>query len=60
MCLVGYEDLAQEEELGGGKFILRNSWGTTTWAYQSAYSPGYGTIPYAYIARYGQEAYSIH
>ncbi len=60
MCLVGYEDLPGEEEIGSGKFILRNSWGTTSWASQSPYGAGYGTIPYAYIARYGQEAYSIY
>jgi C1A family cysteine protease len=59
MCLVGYEDLPAEEALGGGRFLLRNSWGTV-WAYQSGNQPGYGSIPYAYIARYGQEAYSIH
>lgn len=58
MCLVGYVDLPGEDDLGGGKFLLRNSWGTS-WAYESAYQPGYGTIPYAYIARFGQEAYSI-
>jgi C1A family cysteine protease len=58
MCLVGYEDLPGEDALGDGQFILRNSWGTA-WAYESAFQPGYGTIPYVYIARYGQEAYSI-
>lgn len=58
MCLVGYEDLSEEESPGGGKFLLRNSWGTA-WADQSSYQPGYGSIPYAYIAQYGQEAYSI-
>ena len=60
MCLVGYEDDPTDDQLGGGKFILRNSWGTTAWAYQSAFQPGYGTIPYAYLASYGQEAYSIY
>ncbi len=60
MCLVGYEDMPGEEDLGGGRFYLRNSWGNA-WATQSSLSvAGYGTIPYAYIARYGQEAYSIH
>lgn len=59
MCLVGYVDLSEEESPGGGKFLLRNSWGTA-WAYQSQYQPGYGTIPYGYIDQYGQEAYSIH
>jgi C1A family cysteine protease len=60
MCIVGYQDTPADDPLGGGKFIIRNSWGTTAWANQSAYQPGYGTIPYAYIASYGQEAYSIY
>jgi C1A family cysteine protease len=60
MCIVGYQDLGPGDAPGGGRFLIRNSWGTTSWAYQSAYQAGYGTIPYAYIAAYGQEAYSIH
>ena len=58
MCLVGYQDNAAEEAIGGGRFILRNSW-NGNWGTQSPYGPGYGTIPYAYISAYGQEAYSI-
>lgn len=58
MCLVGYADLTEDESPGGGRFLLRNSWGAA-WAYQSSYQPGYGTIPYAYIDQYAQEAYSI-
>jgi C1A family cysteine protease len=46
MCLVGYQD--DESAPGGGYFILRNSWGS--WAAQSPYGAGYGTIPYQYIA----------
>jgi C1A family cysteine protease len=57
MCLVGYVD-SPNPGLGGGRFILRNSWGTD-WGINSRYGPGYGTIPYAYIARMGAEAYSI-
>jgi C1A family cysteine protease len=60
MCIVGYDEQDSDVAPGGGRFVIRNSWGTTAWAYQSAYQPGYGTIPYAYIAAYGQEAYSIH
>jgi C1A family cysteine protease len=56
ICLVGYQDTPSSP--GGGYFILRNSW-NTTWAYQSPYSQGYGTIPYQYIAQYNWEAYTL-
>ena len=55
VCLVGYQDSASSP--GGGYFIVRNSWGTT-WANQSPYGPGYGTIPYRYIANDAYEAFS--
>jgi hypothetical protein len=58
MCIVGYEDLPSEGEWGGGKFLVRNSW-DSYWATESEYGQGYGTIPYAYIARFGTEAYSV-
>jgi len=58
MCLVGYTDMPGRPEIGGGRFILRNSWGTL-WAAQSSFGAGYGTIPYSYIARLCMEAYSI-
>ena len=58
MTIVGCLDLPDRRELGGGRFILRNSWGTA-WGLQSAHGPGYGTIPYAYIARFGAEAYAL-
>ena len=59
MCFVGYEDLPNDPELGGGKFYIRNSW-NGNWAIQSVLNqPGYGTIPYSYIARFGAEAYSV-
>ncbi len=58
MCFVGYED-KNNPGLGGGRFILRNSWGAN-WAANSSYGvAGYGSIPYAYIAKLGSEAYSI-
>ena len=57
MCFVGYED-SNGLGLGGGRFILRNSWGPN-WAPNCAYGPGYGSIPYAYIARHGMEAYTV-
>jgi len=59
MCIVGYQDLPSYPEIGGGRFIIRNSWGMSLWAPQSCYSPGYGTIPYAYISGFGKEAFSI-
>ncbi len=50
MILVGYKRVANSP--GGGYFILRNSWGEG-WAANSPYTPGYGTIPFAYIKKYG-------
>ena len=58
MCLVGYENMPNSPEFGGGRFIVRNSWGKD-WGINSPYGSGYGTIPYAYLARFGTEAYSI-
>ena len=55
VCLVGYQDSASSP--GGGYFIVRNSWGTG-WAYASPYGPGYGTIPYQYIANEASEAFT--
>jgi len=58
VCLVGYEDLLGEEELGGGRFLVRNSW-DALWGVNNPLGAGYGTIPYSYITTYGDEAYSI-
>jgi C1A family cysteine protease len=58
MCLVGYVDMPNNQELGFGRFILRNSWGAN-WGINSPYGAGYGTIPYAYLAKLGTEAHSI-
>jgi len=59
MCFVGYEDISNQPDLGGGKFYLRNSW-NSYWATDSVLgTAGYGTIPYSYIARFGEEAYTI-
>lgn len=57
MCLVGFQD-SKEMGTGGGRFLLRNSWGTA-WAPNSAYGAGYGSIPYAYIERYCSEAFTL-
>lgn len=58
ICLVGYEDLDGEPELGGGRFILRNSW-DSYWGVNCDFGTGYGTLPYAYLTNYGTEAYSF-
>ena len=55
VCLVGYQDSANSP--GGGYFIVRNSW-NTTWAYNSPYGAGYGTIPYQYITNEAWEAFT--
>jgi C1A family cysteine protease len=55
VCLVGYQDRATSP--GGGYFIVRNSW-STSWASQSPYGAGYGTIPYKYITDDAWEAYT--
>jgi C1A family cysteine protease len=58
MCLVGYiDDDPTTVGTGGGRFILRNSWGQN-WGFSSPYGAGYGTIPYSYITRFCSEAYS--
>jgi C1A family cysteine protease len=56
VCLVGYQNQATSP--GGGYFIVRNSWGTTNWAYQSPYGGGYGTIPYQYITNDAWESFT--
>jgi hypothetical protein len=53
MCMVGYTDLPGRPEFGGGRFIVRNSWGTTHG------QAGYFTISYSYIAQLAMEALSI-
>ncbi|MBZ5524487.1 MAG: C1 family peptidase [Acidobacteriia bacterium] len=58
ICIVGYEDLPGEPELGGGRFIIRNSW-DGLWGVNCQFGSGYGTLPYAYLTTYGTEAYSI-
>lgn len=68
VCLVGYQD--DDTNAGGGYFILRNQWqrvglefgGNATsvlWAQESQYGTGYGTIPYAYLAKDGSEAFAL-
>jgi hypothetical protein len=57
VCLVGYQDDATAP--GGGYFLLRNSWGTVLFGAESPYGPGYGTIPYQYIADESWESYTV-
>ena len=62
MCVVGYQDDNANTVTptpGGGVFILRNSWGTANWGTQCTFGPGYGTIPYGYIAGYNWESYTL-
>lgn len=55
MCMVGYEDdPTAVPALGGGRFIIRNSYGNL-FGGMSPYGPGHGTIPYAYIAALAQD-----
>lgn len=56
MIMVGYQDDAAVP--GGGYFIVRNSWGET-WASDSDLAPGYGRLPYQYIADNGRSAFVV-
>jgi hypothetical protein len=63
MCIVGYTDSTEDALVGGGRFIIRNSW-NSQWGMRfklpnGTPQPGYGTIPYAYISHDCIEAYSI-
>jgi hypothetical protein len=54
LAIVGYQD--DETAPGGGYFLVRNSW--QPWAWEGAWAPGYGYIPYAYITRYANTIFS--
>ena len=70
MCAVAYFDNSfltqkgQPEELGGGAFLIRNSWGTT-WAKNNPLAkivgagPGYALIPFGYVEAYCFEAFTV-
>jgi C1A family cysteine protease len=55
MCMVGYQD--DPDVPGGGYFLVRNSWGTTTWGQDNAVAPGHARIPYAYMGEHGSSAH---
>lgn len=54
MALIGYVD--DEDAPGGGYFLLRNSW--SPWGMENPLAPGYGTIPYAFIASHNMAAHT--
>jgi hypothetical protein len=56
MCVVGYG--YSDEFTGGGYVIVRNSWGDT-WAPDSPFAPGYGTLPFSYVSEYCWELTSF-
>lgn len=58
MCVIGCVDQPDRPWIGGGRFIVRNSW-SERWGRSGMWGPGHGTIPYAYITRHGMEAYTI-
>ena len=58
LCIVGYLDQPDHPELGGGTFLVRNSW-WPAWGVQSPIAPGYGTISYLYVSRFATEAVAV-
>lgn len=50
VLLVGYQDGEGE---GGGRFLVRNSWGAD-WGER-----GYGRLPYAYVDAHGLAAWNL-
>jgi hypothetical protein len=65
LCAVGYRDQPKGGAVGGGRFIVRSSWGErwgllSPWNFEGICVPrGYGTLPYAYVSHFGQEAFVI-
>ena len=56
VVLVGFAD--DPDFAGGGYFVVRNSWGST-WATESVFGAGYGTIPYRYVEGYNWDAWCV-
>jgi C1A family cysteine protease len=61
ILLTGYHDTPDENDVanyrpGGGYFDFKNSWGTD-WARANLNGwPGFGRLPYAYVAKYNTDA----
>jgi len=55
ICVVGYE--LNSRFPGGGAFVFRNSWGTAWAKPNSRFAAGYGTLYFAYVKKYGMEAF---
>ncbi len=70
MCAVAFFDnawlarMGQPEAVGGGVFLVRNSWGTS-WAQNNPLAkidgagPGYAIVPFGYIQEYCVEACTV-
>ncbi len=56
VCLIGYE--LDASQAGGGVLLFRNSWGRTWAKKDSRVQPGYGTLFFEYVAKYGLEAFA--
>jgi papain like protease len=56
VALVGFAD--DEQFAGGGYFLVRNSW-DGQWGTESVFGPGYGTIPYRYVAEFNWDAWCV-
>ena len=56
VCVVGYE--TNDRVPGGGLFVFRNSWGASWAKPHGRLGPGYGALPFAYVSKYGLEAFA--
>jgi len=59
LCFCGWDGTLYN---GTGGFVFENSWlsffdETKTWAYDSKYRPGFGTVSFAYIEKFIQMGY---
>lgn len=56
ICVVGYE--LNPRQPGGGAFLVRNSWGPAWAKPNGRFAPGYGTLFFEYVRKYGLEAFA--